>query len=117
MTLTDTSPPAGKVHRRVRIEVRAEEIRAGWRGDDTHCPVAFAINRKLRRPHFAKVHCDGANIWERNYYDRPYSRHRLSASIDLDDEVLEWILRFDAYDHTLKPFNFTISIPKEILDD
>jgi hypothetical protein len=78
------------------VEVTAEDIESGWRGDCSLCPLALAFQRI---PGFNRARVSSARV-----YPRP------TESIRLPYPAQEFIRAFDA-GVSVQPFSFTLEVP------
>lgn len=88
------------------IEVTADNIAFGERASCKRCPVAFAIQRVLKRTCVVEVHADCA--WLRHLCQTA------QTGVDLPDEAIDFIEAFDTR-RIVKPFAFALRIPVEFL--
>lgn len=88
---------------RVKIEVTQDDIEKGRRRGSQTCPVARAIKRRLKAGIKAAVYGRAGFVkgWLRHMSDMPGKTQRFVADFDSKRPV--------------KPFTFTLNIPKEYL--
>ena len=87
---------------KTRINITQKDIDNGKKcGCDT-CPVALAIKRRVIKNAFVEV----------GLYDIGLA----TESISLNETTCDFVRRFDRYGRNkVKPFSFTIDIPKKFL--
>jgi len=84
----------------IQFQVTDDDIRRGVRSDPCKCPVALAVQRRLKRPS-AEV-CSSDISWGQ------LEGHALPP------DAVNWIARFDTRGRrNLKPFRFKMNLPAD----
>lgn len=90
---------------RVTISVTKRDIERGCRSECCSCPVARAINRRLKETY--KTHVSVS-------YLRVFKRHSVNWGTLLPIRVMTFVDQFDD-SKAVNPFRFSIDIPKKYL--
>ena len=88
----------------VRINVTQGDIAAGLPNNSASCPVARAVNRKLKEDYRSKI----------SFSCGIYIHGVCEAAIELPKKAYDWWNKFDAGEE-VRPFTFTLKLPEEYL--
>ena len=90
---------------RVTISVTNRDIERGCRSECCSCPIALAINRRLKEQYNAHVN---------RTFLRLFKKHAVNWGTVLPIRVMTFVDQFDDC-KAVKPFRFQVDIPKKYL--
>jgi hypothetical protein len=93
----------------IRIAVTKKDILNGKPVQCTKCPVALAINRRLKPNYYVAVVDNYFNIWDNT------PNYSYQKSVNLPLKVTDFIKDFDRFTSPIQPITFNIDIPEEFL--